>query len=124
MGILPNGDLIVISLNKIYSYSFVDKPTSNMNTWKISQIYEIKTPECLLDTTFDCFVYRTKLLLFHNNLVISQFDLLTKTLDKQYFSEFADDLLNVTINKDDTLLALNYETKIDIFSTETGKLIG
>ena len=37
MGFLPNGDMILVSTNKIYLYAFINKPT-NVTLWEYSQV--------------------------------------------------------------------------------------
>ena len=82
MGFLPNGDLIVVSLNselrnyKIYEYSFYNKPT-NTTLWEHSQIYDIEFHKSLKEHGINdyCLIYQTKLFFFNNGLV-TQWDLL------------------------------------------------
>jgi hypothetical protein len=69
MEFLPNGDLILVSLNvqqtnyKIYLYSIKNKPTTNTNLWKYSQVlYDIEISEGLKEHEIHCFVYQTKLI--------------------------------------------------------------
>jgi len=144
MEFLPNGVLIVVSLDmelkdyKIYLYPFKNKPTTNSTLWEYSQIYDIEIPESFVslenvhETT--CFIYQTKLFLGFYGRFIVQWNLLTMTLDMHYFLDRRSDniLYNIVINKNETLLALyledkidisSIETKIDIFSMETGTLI-
>ena len=74
MGFLPNGDLIVVSLDneledyKFYLYPFENKPTTNSKStlWEYSQIYDIEIPESI--KSIECFVHQTKLfLLFYHS---------------------------------------------------------
>src|ERR1051325_2215677 len=132
MGFLPNGDLILVSLNnmskdyKIYSYSFINKPT-NTTPWEYSQIYDIEFDEefaeSLKNDSIDCFVYQTKLFLFSNERqLMTQWNLLEMAFDTQYFLDYTNQLspFNIVINNSQTLLALNFGSKINIFSMETG----
>ena len=124
MGFLPNGDLILVSLNrelrdyKIYSYSFINKPT-NATIWEYSQIYDIEFHESLNKCNIYCFIYQTKLFLF-NNGILSQWDLLTMTTEMQY--NLANKIYNIVINKNQALLAFFIkDTKvIEVYSMETG----
>ena len=125
MGFLPNGDLIVVSLNKklrdykIYLYSFTNKPT-NAILWEYSQIYDIKFNEFHADLGFKSFVRQTKLFLFNNGL-LTQWDLLTMTIEIQYNN--CERVTDLVINKNQTLLAVCYSELIDIcdiYSMETG----
>ena len=135
IGFLPNGDLVIVSVVsvvslslwelmggcKVYSYSVDNKPTTNTTLWKCSQIYDIEFTESLKEDYPDCIMYQTKLF-FLNKRSMIQWNLLTMTFDIQYF--FDDDLyrdkINIVINKNQTLLALNNHGKIDVFSMETG----
>src|SRR5436853_594018 len=71
MGFLPNGDLIVVSLDnelkdyKIYLYPFENKPITNSTLWEYSQIYDIEIPESLKGERepIKCFIYQEKLFL-------------------------------------------------------------
>ena len=134
MGFLPNGDLTIVSSLiknylkdcKIYYYSVEDKPTTNTTFWKCSQIYDIELTERLKRYYDDCyfFVYQTKLFFINTDKrLMFQWNLSTMTFDTQYFldhqyRDFSDDI--IMTNKNQTLLALNYNKKIDIFSMETG----
>ena len=126
MGFLPNGDLIIVSLNdeleeyKIYSYSFKNKPATN-TIWKCSQIYVIEFPESFKDEDIACFVYQTKLFLIYECRLMTQWNLLTMTFDMQYFIDGIPDV--IVINKNQTLLALSLDYKVDVFSMETGTRI-
>ena len=135
MGFLPDGDLIIISLNhedfklkdcQVYCYSIKNKPTRNTAVWKCSQIYDIEFTKI---SSFDIFsfVYQTKLFcLWKKEQLMFQWDLLKMTFDVQYFIddvELRHDLLNIVTNKHQTLLALGSQYKIDIFLMETGQLI-
>src|SRR5439155_7545238 len=70
MGFLPNGDLIIVSLDnelkdyKIYLYSFKNKPTVNSTLWKYSQKYDIEIPESLKNKRISCYIYQTKLFIY------------------------------------------------------------
>src|SRR5437763_8881434 len=79
MGFLPDGDLIIVSLNyyskNIYKYSFIDKPT-NATLWEYSQIYDIEIPKSLNKYYIGRFIYQTKLFLF-NKGAMAQWDLST-----------------------------------------------
>jgi hypothetical protein len=133
MGFLPDGDLILVSLNdelkeyKIYSYSFKNKPATSTTLWECSQIYDIEIPENLIDTdtsdSIGCFIYQTKLFLFNGLRLMTQWNLSTMTFDTQYFFDYGsrhDGAYAIVINKSQTLLALNYGRKTDVFSIETG----
>jgi hypothetical protein len=130
-GFLPNGDLIIVSLNdelkeyKIYSYSFKNKPATNTTLWKCSQIYDIEFPESLKDEKINCIVYQTKLFLIYGNQLITQWNLSTMTFDIQYFTDGIDNHYThvIVVNKNQTLLALGSEYKVDVFSMETGTRI-
>ena len=132
MGFLPNGDLIVLSLDnelkdcKIYLYPFKNKPTTNSTLWEYSQIYDIEIPESFERelSTIMCFVHQTKLfILFYGKLMV-QWNLLTMTLDMHYFFDGNCDLgIDMMINKNQTLLAISLRGKIDVFSMETGTLV-
>jgi hypothetical protein len=133
MGFLPNGDLIVVSLDrelkdyKIYLYPFKNKPTTNSTLWEYSQIYDIEIPESFESLgvyELDCFIYQTKLFLWFYGRLIVQWNLLTMTLDMHYFLDHCSfDYKNIVINKNETLLALCTEYQTDVFSMETGTLI-
>jgi len=127
MGFLPNGDLIIVSLDdelkdyKFYLYPFKNKPTANITLWEYSQIYDIEIPEILKYKPIMCFVHQTKLFfLFYRRLMV-QLNLLTMTLDMHYF--FDSTCYNIVMNKNQTLLALSFYDKIDVFSMETGTLV-
>jgi hypothetical protein len=123
MGFLPNGDLILVSLNyglrdyKIYLYSFKNKPT-NATLWEYSQIYDIEFHE--KEKYIDCFIYQTKLFIFNNGL-LTQWDLLTMTIEMQY-NLASNSKYSIVINKNQTLLtSYNYQDGVfDIYSMETG----
>lgn len=92
VGLLPNGDIILVSLNdeskdyKIYKYN--NQLTKNI----IPQIYDIIIPESLEECiNVNCFVYQTKLFLFNEHRM-TQWDLNGNdiTFDKQYI---LDDIL-------------------------------
>src|SRR5688572_750052 len=64
MGFLPNGDLILVSLDcdrkiyKIYLYCFKNRLTTDKTP---SQVYDIEIPKSLNPKDFiNCFVYQTK----------------------------------------------------------------
>ena len=125
VGFLPDGDLILVSLNdefkdyKIYKYSVNDKPT-NKRPWKCSQIYDIEITESLDDGGDDgirCFIYQTKLFCSNRQLMF-QWDLSEMTFDTQYYFEGYPS--NIVINKNQTLLTLSINDKIEVFSMETG----
>jgi len=138
-GFLPNGDLIIVSFNdelkeyKIYSYSFKNKPATNTTLWKCSQIYDIEIPESLKDEDINgigCFVYQTKLFLCYGHRLMTQWNLLTMTFDMQYFIDVViptdtdgSNILNIVINKNQTLLASGSYFKVDVFSMEIGTRI-
>ncbi|CAB4444874.1 unnamed protein product [Rhizophagus irregularis] len=127
VGLLPNGDIILVSLNdeskdyKIYKY----------NNQLTNQMYDIIIPESTEERiNVNCFVYQTKLFLFDEHRM-TQWDLNGNdiTFDKQYI---LDDNIHdpskfdmvIVINKNQTLLALNISPDIiDIFSIETGMQI-
>ena len=125
MGFLPNGDLILVSLDdyKIYLYSFINKPT-NATLWEYSQIYDIKFHKSLKTHKTKCFVHQEKLF-FSNEGHLTQWDLSTMRLEMRY-NLVIKDIYNIIINKNQTLLALlityeNNETfRIDIYSMTTG----
>ena len=127
-GFLPNGDLIIVSLNdelkeyKIYSYSFKNKPATNTTLWKCSQIYDIEIPESLKGENIGCFVYQTKLFLIYGRRLMTQWNLLTMTFDMQYFIDDNYPYV-IVINKNQTLLASGSRDKVDVFSMETGTRI-
>ena len=128
MGFLPNVDLMdlmIVSINrklkdnKIYLYSFTNKPATNATFWECSQIYDIEIPESS-KSNFDHYsVYQTKLFLFYERRFMTQIDLLTVTFDTQYF--FDEECYNYPVlNKDQTLLTLNFNWHLIIFSMKTG----
>jgi hypothetical protein len=142
MGFLPNGDLILISLDdcKIYLYSFKNK--SESTPWKYSQTYDIEIPKSLRMHRIECFICQTKLFLINiNEGCIMQWNLL-RTFPKSsmsflYINFLAFDMqynlfelniskngpfleFNMVTNQNQTLLALNNGLNIDIFSMETG----
>ena len=129
MGFLPNGDLILVSLNnesqnyKIYSYSYTNKPATDTTLWECFQIYDIEATEGLKDEYINCFVCQTKLFLLNGCRLMSQWNLSTMTFDVQYFFDYEyiiPDDNKIVINNNHTLLALNGGDKIDILSMETG----
>ena len=124
-GFLPNGDLIIVSLNdklKDKMYSFKNKPATNTTLWKCSQIYDIEIPaERLKDGKITYFICQTKLFLIYGNRLMTQWNLLTMTFDMQYFID--DYPYNIVTNKKQTLLALGSYNKMDVFSMENGTLI-
>ena len=137
MGFLPNGDLIVVSLDnelkdyKIYLYPLENKPTTNSTLWEYSQIYDIEIPESLKDLKIEsgfkpikCFVHQTMLFfLFYQKLMV-QWNLLTMTLEMHYFFDCeCYNRTDIVINKNQTLLAINFEDETDVFSMETGTLM-
>ena len=146
IGFLPNGDLILVSLNyetnkyskfkndKIYSYSVENKPT-NTTFWKCSQIHELEFTGTLTDfIEVSYFVCQTKLfVLIRKKKLMFQWNLLTMTFDKQYFfdrSNFGFDYkTKIVINKNQTLLAFHIYNIYDkiykfcVFSMETGMQI-
>lgn len=134
--------LIVVSLNNeglkkdynIYMYSFSDKPpttnqTTNQTRWKHSQIYDIEIPKSLNEDIFDyCFVYQTKLFLFNGFQSMTQWNLSTMTFETQYLFNIFDYVLrsypsNIVINTDQTLIALNIDDRVNIFSMGNGMWI-
>ena len=119
MGFLPNGDLILVDYKKIYKYSFINKPTSIIlwKYWECSQRYYIEPHKSLNE--IDRFVYQTKLFLFNKGLM-TQWDLLTMTFEMQYNLVDYEGGYSMVINKNQTLLALKINRKIDIYSMETG----
>ncbi|CAB4436873.1 unnamed protein product [Rhizophagus irregularis] len=115
-GFLPDGDIILIddeSIDyKIYKYS---GPTRN-----VKEIFNIRNSKSLKEY----FIYQTKLFLF-NEFGFIQWDLSKMSVDMEYIYLFDYDIIrhdpfNLVINKNQTLLALNINPKIDIFSMETG----
>ncbi|CAG8545521.1 9574_t:CDS:2 [Rhizophagus irregularis] len=139
IGFLPNGDIILVSLNdklkdyKIYKYS---KPKTNTISWENYKIYDIEILEGLIKHNTNCFIYQTKLFLFNGRRMYQwNLDNLDKsnriTFEKQYFlSDYTSDnsirSFSIVINKRQTLLALKikkYHDKINIFSMETGMWI-
>ena len=122
MGFLPNGDLNIAYhySNKIYKYSFVNKPT-NATLWEHSQLYKIETHKSLINFYIHKFVYQTKLFIFNNGFM-SQWDLLTMTLEMQYNLVYFEvySYRSIVINKNQTLLALCNHKQTDIYSMETG----
>jgi len=133
MGFLPNGDLIVVSLDmelkdyKIYLYPFKNKPTTNSTLWEYSQIYDIEIPESFESlgslAEIGCSIYQTKLFLWFYGRLLVQWNLLTMTLDMHYFLDHKLYDIDIVINKNETLFALKLYDKFDIFSMETGTLI-
>jgi hypothetical protein len=139
VGFLSDGSddhLIVVSLNnevlkdyKIYLYSFKNKPTTNETSWKHSQIYDIEIPKSLNEDIFDyCFVYKTKLFLFNGFQSMTQWNLLTMTFETQYFFNIFDYFLcsypsNIVINTNQTLIALDIDDRVNIFSMKNGMWI-
>ena len=129
MEFLPNGDLIIVSLDdeskdyKIYLYPFINKPAANSAFWKYSQTYDIEIPESLRDEQVYCTIYQTKLFLVFGRRSI-QWDLLTMTYDVQYFFNYHNyQPYTIVTNKNQTLLALVVENHIDLYSMETGMRI-
>ena len=135
-GFLPNGDLIMVSLDKeskdykIYLYPFKNKPTANTVLWEYSQVYDIEIHESLKSEDINCVVYQTKLFLYGCQS-ITQLDLSTMAFDMQYFFDYKPkirywhtNLAEIVVNKNQTLLALlsrnNQIYQIDIYSMETG----
>ena len=114
MRFLPNGDLILVSLDcksedyKIYLYPFKNKPTTNSTLWEYSQIYDIEIPESFEHelSTIRCLIYQTKLFLLLYCRLMVQWNLLTMTLDMHYFFDRKCYSNNIVINKNQTLLAL------------------
>ena len=118
MGFLPNGDLVLTSLDdKIYLYSFKNKPTTEASLWEYSQVYDIEN-ESLHKRSIQFYVYQTKLFIF-DRLQLIQWDLSKMTFEKQYDLVNESYISNLVINKNQTLLALDIDGKIDIFSMET-----
>src|SRR5436309_10329669 len=75
MGFLPNGDLVLISLDdKIYLYSFKNKPTKNATIWEYSQVYDTKA-KSLHELGIQFYVYQTKLFI-SDGLQLIQWDLI------------------------------------------------
>src|SRR5688572_25044426 len=123
MEFLPNGDLILISLDdKIYFYSFKNKPTKNETLWKYSQVYDAKTENLNEQLGFQFYLYQTKLFISDGHQLI-QWDLSKMTFEMQYDLVSDDYISNLVINKNQTLLALDINGEIDIFSMETGMWI-
>ncbi|GES75057.1 hypothetical protein GLOIN_2v1842993 [Rhizophagus clarus] len=130
IGLLPNGDLIRVSVRerKIYKYCFTDKP-KNTDPWECSQIIDIKVPENLNDQIrLKCYIYRTKLFLIVNDCKILQFDLLIMNLERQYHEYNGLPIQQVIVNKNQTLLAISLgisiiDNLICIYSMENGMLI-
>ncbi|RGB34068.1 hypothetical protein C1646_815643 [Rhizophagus diaphanus] len=139
IGFLPNGDIILVSLNdkfkdyKIYKYL---KPTTNTTSWENYKIYDIEILEGLIKHNTNCFVYQTKLFLFNGCRMyqwnLNNLDKLNRiNFEKQYFlSDYTSDnsirSFSIVINKCQTLLALKikkYHDKINIFSMENGMWI-
>jgi hypothetical protein len=130
VGLLPNGDIILVSLNdeskdyKIYKYN------NQLTTNTSPQIYDIKIDGSLEERiNINCFIYQTKLFLF-NEHQMAQWNLNENeiTFDKQYFLDDMHDPSKVdifiVINKNQTLLAINISPDIiDIFSMKTGMRI-
>jgi hypothetical protein len=137
MGFLPNGDLIIVAVGsrsselkdyKIFEYSFINKPT-NATSWEYSQTHDIHV-ENLDIYANNCFIYKTKLFLISEDLMV-QWDLLRMAFEMRYnlvyrHLNFAN---GIVINKSQTLLALNQcdvfscDKHIDIYSMETGMWI-
>ena len=131
MGFLPDGDLILVSSNyrleklekcQIRRYPFTNKPT-DAAFWKYSQMYNIK-----IRHEIDYFV-QTRLFL-NNKDLMTQWDLSTMTKMQTQYSLVSDlDVRGITINKNQTLLALHHYDKysddkhIDVYSMKTGKYI-
>ena len=115
MGFLPNGDLILVSSplkdslknSKIYCYSVENKPT-NTTFWKCSQIHELEFTESLTGYyNVSFYVCQTKLfVLSYDERLMFQWNLLTMTFDKQYFSDHGERVFKIMINKNQTLLSL------------------
>ncbi|PKY56327.1 hypothetical protein RhiirA4_476554, partial [Rhizophagus irregularis] len=123
IGFLPNGDLIqVLSKDrKIYKYCFTDKP-KNTVPWEYSQINDIKIPQCLNDEiAYECTMYQTKLFLVCVNNM-HQFDLLTMNLERKYHN-YPGPGRQITVNKNQTLLAAPRFGKTYVYSMENGMLI-
>jgi len=126
MGFLPNGDLIIVSVDKklkeykIYLYPFKNKPTANSTLWE-SQIYDIEIPENLKSEVINCWVDQTKLFLVLGSRSMIQWNLLTMSFDMQYFFGCESYIDYIVTNKNQTILALKFGYKgIGIFSMETG----
>jgi hypothetical protein len=123
IGFLPNGDLITVYYDKIYKNSFINKPTS-ATTWKYSQIYDLEIHKNKYDNGIG---YCVNQKLFHfNDGLVTQFDLLTMTIEKQYNLignvkiDSQNTTISIVINKYQTLLALYTSVKTDLYSMETG----
>ena len=117
MGFLPNGDLILVDGLKIYLYSLKDKSA----LWEHSQIYNLVLTR---HNFIGSIVRQTKLFLYNDGLM-TQWDLLTMTLEMHYDNPA---IGFIEINKNQTLLAsLNMVSidivSIDIYSMETGMRI-
>ena len=136
-GFLPNGDLIMVGVGsdrnhdpklkdyKIFKYSFINKPT-NATSWEYSQTHDIHV-ENLNRSANSCFIYKTKLFLISEALMV-QWDLLKMAFEMQYKLLYHNyGYINIVTNKNQTLLALHYEygddKHIDIYSMETGMWI-
>jgi hypothetical protein len=134
MGFLPNGDLIIVAAvyydghvelkdYKIFKYSFINKPT-NATSWEYSQTHNIHV-ENLDHFSNSCFIYKTKLFLISEGLMV-QWDLLKMAFEMQYnlVVDYRDiRYFDIVINESQTLLALYANRKIEIYSMETGMWI-
>ena len=121
MGFLPNGDLIIVAVGahyfelkdcKIFKYSFINKPT-NATSWEYSQTHNIHV-ENLSIVVNRCFIYKTKLFLISEGLMV-QWDLLKMAFEMRYnlvdYQDIDIDIkyINIVINKSQTLLALHHK---------------
>ena len=123
MGFLPNGDLVLISLDdKICLYYYKDRPATDVNYWQYSQVYDIEIPDSLNELGIQFYVYQTKLLIF-NGIIMVQWNLSEMTFDMKYNLINNDYISHVVINKDQTLLALDINGEIDVFLMDTGACI-
>src|SRR5437667_16311 len=115
--------------NFCYSIITIRIVITNQTRWKHYQIYDIEIPKSLNEDIFDyCFVYQTKLFLFNGFQSMTQWNLSTMTFETQYLFNIFDYVLrsypsNIVINTDQTLIALNIDDRVNIFSIGNGMWI-
>lgn len=131
-GFLPNGDMILVKLDKdddfcdkLRIYTISKYPFENNKHANTPQIHNIEIPGGVID--FRQFLYQSKLFFFHEYGLI-QWDLSNMSVEMEYSYLFdyicdLDRPLNLVINKNQTILALNACSKVDIFSMESGMWI-
>ncbi|GBC04685.1 hypothetical protein RclHR1_05800012 [Rhizophagus clarus] len=91
----------------IISRNWEPHKPKNTDPWEYSQIYDIVIPESLYRQTTIC---RTKLFLIVEGckILMLQFDLLTMNLERQYTLELLKFPITIVINKNQTILAIDF----------------